>query len=398
MQVHFLKFHYFILLFLVSLAAVGAVLFTPALPSIQTYFQVSVGDAQFLMTIYLVGYTLGQLPYGPLANGLGRKKAAYLGLSIGILGTLLCIFSSPAKSFVLLSIGRFIQALGNASGLKISFTIIGDCFERKEATRRIAGFSISFAVLSACAVLVGGWITKYWGWVACFDFQFFYVLFLLALTFFLPETAKKIDPHVLKIKAILRDYEESFKSSTLLIGALIMGCTTSIIYAFATKSPFIGIEQMGLEPAQFGHYSLIPYMGMIVGSLISMKFSHQVAPLRMISIASIASFFCGLSMLLPFLWSIINIYSLFVSMIIILIPATIIFTNASAYAMSHVTNKSSASAVLNFINLGVASFAVLLVQLIYPKYPLVLPLIFYLFFVLMLIFYVFLREKKRGSK
>jgi MFS family permease len=68
------------LLLLVSFGSVGAVLFTPALPAIQQFFQVTVGQAQLTMTSYLLGYALGQLPYGPLANGIGRKKTLYIGI------------------------------------------------------------------------------------------------------------------------------------------------------------------------------------------------------------------------------------------------------------------------------------------------------------------------------
>lgn len=71
---HVDKPQFMILLFLVSFASVGAVLFTPALPSITSFFQVSVGQAQLTITSYLIGYALGQLPYGPLANRFGRKK------------------------------------------------------------------------------------------------------------------------------------------------------------------------------------------------------------------------------------------------------------------------------------------------------------------------------------
>ena len=81
---------FLILLLIASFASVGAVLFTPALPSIRDFFHVSVGESQLTITSYLVGYALGQLPYGPLANRYGRKPALYMGISLSIVGSLLC--------------------------------------------------------------------------------------------------------------------------------------------------------------------------------------------------------------------------------------------------------------------------------------------------------------------
>ena len=62
------------LFFLVSLGAVGAVLYTPALPEIAKDFHISTGLAQLTITLYLIAYPFGQLPYGPLGNAIGRRK------------------------------------------------------------------------------------------------------------------------------------------------------------------------------------------------------------------------------------------------------------------------------------------------------------------------------------
>ena len=132
-----------ILLMLISYAAISAVLFTPALPELAAYFQITDSMAQATMSIFLVGYALGQLPYAPLANRYGRKKTIYIGLSLALFGTILCWVTS---SFHLFFIGRFLQALGAAVGLKITFTMIGDSYAGAEATKKIAYIMLAFAI------------------------------------------------------------------------------------------------------------------------------------------------------------------------------------------------------------------------------------------------------------
>src|ERR1700733_7445245 len=146
------KPQFLILLLLVSFGSVGAVLFTPALPAIQQFFHVSVGKAQLTMTSYLIGYALGQLPYGPLANAFGRKKTLYIGISISILGSLLCALSAVLGSFGALILARFVQALGATAGLKMSYTMVADTHEPADATRTISRFSLAFAVVPGLGI------------------------------------------------------------------------------------------------------------------------------------------------------------------------------------------------------------------------------------------------------
>lgn len=63
-----------LLLILASFAPVLAVSFTPALPEIANHLYVSSSKAQQSISIFLIGYAFGNLPWGPIANRFGRKK------------------------------------------------------------------------------------------------------------------------------------------------------------------------------------------------------------------------------------------------------------------------------------------------------------------------------------
>src|SRR5476651_1390808 len=93
------------LLLMISFASVNAVLFTPALPNIAHFFNISNTQAQHTITWFLIGYALGQLLYGPLANRYGRKPALYIGISIQILSSLLCVYSGYLDQYWLLVLG-----------------------------------------------------------------------------------------------------------------------------------------------------------------------------------------------------------------------------------------------------------------------------------------------------
>ncbi len=386
------KPQFLILIFLVSFGSVSAVLFTPALPSIQSFFGVSVGAAQLTITAYLIGYALGQLPYGPLANRFGRKKALYIGMWLAVIGSLLCALSAPLKSFELLVAARFLQALGACVGLKVSFTMIADVYDQTQATKKISRILLSFAIMPGVAIAIGGWLTQYFVWESCFYFLAILALLMLLLTMRLPETAHSLDPHALKASSIIHGYGLKFKNERIVISGLMLGCCSAIVYIFAAKAPFIGMNLIGLEPVRFGLYNLIPLIGMVLGTILSVKLAGKFEVLNLLFIGMIAAFIVTFTMLVPFAFGLLNPLTLFCPMVLIYLGETIVYANASSLGLAHAKNKSIGSAVINFINLSGTVVAVLIVEFLYPESPLLMPLSFLVAFCLMLL--LWLRLKK----
>lgn len=381
-----------ILLLLVSFASVGAVLFTPALPTIQSFFSITTGKAQLTITAYLVGYAFGQLPYGPIANRFGRKPALYFGISLSILGSLLCALSSPFHSFGLLIFARFITALGACVGLKVSFTIIADVYNQTEATRKISSILIAFALMPGVAMAIGGFLTHLFGWQSCFYFFALFGALILWLLAYLPETAKILDPDGLQWSSVIKGYTAKLKNKRLIRSACIMGCGTATVYVYAAKAPFIGINLIGLSPDQFGLYNLIPPIGMLLGASLASGFAGRLPVIHLLLIGMVVSIIMTFTMLIPFLDGIVTVWTLFFPMVLIYTAESLVFANISSFGLSTAQNKSNASAVLNFINMVSALIAVLLVEWIYPDSALLLPISFLLFFSLMFIFWLQLKK------
>lgn len=381
-----------ILLILVSFASVGAVLFTPALPSIQEFFGISVAKAQLTVTTYLIGYAFAQLPYGPIANRYGRKPALYLGISLAIIGSLLCALSAPAHSFGQLLFGRVIQALGASVGLKVSFTMIADAFEQTEATKTISKLLLSFAVMPSLAIGIGGWLTQRFDWQSCFYFLVFFSCASLFLVARLPETAPSLDPQALRLSSIVTAYRAKLSNARLVTSGLIMGCGTAVIYIFASKAPFIGIKLIGLNPEQFGLYNFIPLIGMVSGSLLGARLAGRFSLINLLGGGILGTLIATMTMLVPFATGLVTTWTLFVPMVLIYIAESVIYAHISSFALAGAKNKSNASAVLNWINMSIAVVAVLLAEFIYPEEALIMPVSFVFFFLVMLLLWFRLRK------
>ena len=145
------------LIILVSFASVAAVLFTPGLPVLQREFQLDTAQTQLTISLFLLGYTIGPLIYGPLANRHGRKNMLYCGISIAFVASLFCAISSYSASFNLFLLARFMSAIGASAGLTLTFTIVNDVFTDIDYRRTmIAYVTLAFAIMPGLAVFVGG--------------------------------------------------------------------------------------------------------------------------------------------------------------------------------------------------------------------------------------------------
>ena len=384
----------FILLMLSSFASVTAVLFTPALPAMTTYFQITSGEAQAAVTLFLLGYAFGNLPYGPLSNRFGRKPTLYLGLSIAIVGSLLILGAGTLHLFWLVVIGRLIAGLGSSVGLKIAFTMIGDTSLAHHATKKMSYLILAFAIAPGLAIACGGFLTKQFGWMSCFYFLTGYSLLLLLLAFLLPETAQKLEPEALHLSNIKAGFLAKLKNKKIVLSALMMGCSTSCIYLFASEAPFIGIEKIGLPPDIYGLLNFIPPLGMIIGSFISLRLVGKKEVLTIFLIGMTIGLAATLIMFLLFLLGSLNLYTLFLPMPIIYMGFSLVYSNASSLAMSSARNKSNASAIVNFLNMGFSMVSLFVMGFLPSDKAFILPLFFLVLTLLMFVFRFFLMRIK----
>ncbi len=367
-----IRFPKILVLFLIfTFATFSSVFITPALPLIAQSFGISGTVAQGTMSAFLIGYSFGQLPFGPVANRFGRKKAIALGAILALIGSLLAY---SAAQFWVLYLSRMIQAVGTGAGLTITFTMIGDLHRGEAATKAISLLTSAFGIMPGVATAIGGAITEFWGWQECFLFLAFYSLFLWILSLALPETAHELHRDALELKKIGHSLYRQLKDPFIVLHAILTGCTTASIFIFATIAPYIGIHQIGLTPSQFGLWSLIPSFGLFFGgAFISKKLSGKFNP-RINMLGGILIVLLAASVLsLCFANSLVTVWSLFIPMFFINIGNNLIWTNASSRALSEAADKSNASAVIQCINLSTATVGVLLVGVVPPTTAMLLP-------------------------
>lgn len=345
------------LILLLSFPSVAGVSFTPSLPAIMEFFNLSRAESALSVTLFLFSYALSQLIYGPISNAWGRKRSLYVGLTIAFISSILAGLSSLAGSYLWLLIGRFFQGIGSGVGLNLTFTIINDFYHKEEARKIIPTVSLSYASLPFVGMLVGGFIITYLNWQSYFYAFAVYTAYILWQVHYLPETFPEKDLSAMKPDEIVRRYKTAFMDPRIMLYALLFGCTTSMIYIFSASAPLIVIGNWKYTAAAYGLLSLIPSFGYVTGNLLSKHFSSSKTARELI-FAGVFCIFLATVFLQIFSHE-QNVFGLYIPIYLVYIGIPLSHTNASLLATTHFPDRSISASVMSFTNIF---FTFLMVQ------------------------------------
>jgi Bcr/CflA subfamily drug resistance transporter len=385
--------HIISLMLLSAFAAMGAILMTPAIPEIAQYFHTTVGLTQLTVTSFLLGYAGGQLIYGPIANRFGRKPAFFTGIAIATLGSLFSILSSPVESFHLLILGRFLEALGASAGLVVCFTVINDFYFPDQARRITALLMLAFAIVPGVAIAIGGILTQYINWQACFYFLLLYGLILIYPAYRLPETIITRDHKALHYQYMFKNYGKMFLNKKLIGFALLSGFSSACIYVFGAEGPFIGIHLLHIPPATYGLLGLLPFVGTFIGSLIVIRLT-RLNPIVVLKIAFILELIAALSMFIFFVFHWVTLFTLLIPMGLLCMGHPIMAGTALTLAMQQTEDKGNGSAVMNFTGGSMPVLMTFLLGMLHIGEAWIMPLIFLISLFFMVCVSVLLLRRK----
>jgi DHA1 family bicyclomycin/chloramphenicol resistance-like MFS transporter len=335
-----------ILFFLFTLANVLGVLYAAALPGLKDYFQVTKAAAQQTGSFYLVGCLLAQVVYAPLAKALGRKPAIYIGCSLALLGSLLCLVAIETQAFSLLLFGRVLTAFGAACGVTLTSILISDSLSLHEQKKILSYLMTSFAIIPAIGVTVGGFITEYISWQGCFYFMLFYSVVVSVLCLWLPETAKDKGSHHLHVMRIAKSYFHQFSQLLPALYALIYASSAIILYAFSMEAPFIAKNQLHMPADRFGLYNLIPNIGLFLGGIASAQLSHRLSSKTLIFLGGCGFFLFSAAMWVFFEMNLINAFTLFGMPLLVFFVTPTILSHGQASSLAASEDKVYASSAL----------------------------------------------------
>lgn len=114
---------------------------------------------------FAIFYTLFGLPFGRLADRIGRKPVIALACIGWSAMTMLC---GLATSFAMLLLFRIGVAVGEAGGTAPSVAMVSELYPAKQRSRALSVFLMGPSLGAVLGLGLGGWIAQTYGWRTAF--------------------------------------------------------------------------------------------------------------------------------------------------------------------------------------------------------------------------------------
>jgi len=234
------------LVWLAGLSVLGFLatdMYLPAFAAIQDDLQTPASAVSASLSLFLAGFAVAQLLWGPLSDRYGRKPILLTGLTIFAIGCLGMLWVRDGTTLLVL---RFVQAVGVCAAAVTWQAMVTDYYPAHRTNRIFATIMPLVGLSPALAPLLGSWLLAHFDWQAIFATLFIITLLLMLPTLRLKPAHKKqvASDDKLTFMRLLRS--KDYRGNVLIYAA----CSASF-FAWLTGSPFI-LHEMGYSPTVIG--------------------------------------------------------------------------------------------------------------------------------------------------
>src|SRR3990167_9045239 len=216
------------LLFLFPIFGMCVDLVAPSLPAISSSLHVSASVAKNVISLYLLGYALGNFFTGFLADAWGRQKLLRAGLFGFIIASLIPVFFHGID---LLFLSRVLQGITIGAVSVLARAMLSDVLPSDKLTSLGTLIGTMWGLGPIFGPVIGGYL------------QFYF------------------NRHALNIKTITKNIREVLSHRLFMALVILMGLAYSLLITFNTAGPFLIQTVLHHSPIFFGHVAL--YIGIV---------------------------------------------------------------------------------------------------------------------------------------
>lgn len=281
---------------IIATGQVGVSIYLPSLPAISQSLNANQSDVQLLVTLFLIGFGVSQLFYGPLSDAIGRRPVFIVGQGVYLAGTVICLLFS--HQLPLLILGRLLQGLGAGSASVLGRSVLRDSYEGAQLTKALSYISVTASIMPIVAPVLGGWIAFYLGWEAVFMFVLIYLIAIFTLGYYvLPETMT-YGKSQFNLVSVVKNYAQLMTNRQVLTSASYNWISYLASLVSLSVMPFILQDKLGLTAAQYGTVMIIPSAGLLIGSISLNVLNRYLATKQLLTLAISIMTIAGLWLLI----------------------------------------------------------------------------------------------------
>jgi MFS transporter, DHA1 family, multidrug resistance protein len=347
MKKAFNHFHLVILLaVLASVAPMGIDTYIPAIPDISKYFEVSIEKIELSLSIFLIGFSIGQIFGGPISDWYGRKLSSIFGLMGFAFFSFLIIFSFTVYE---LWIYRFFEAFCGGIVVVNAAASVRDKFHGNEAAKVFSLMGTVRSVAPLIAPAIGAFIIHFFPWKAVFVFL---TLYALVTALFVH---KKLEESFVRTRQnVLVSFKIVLTHKMALKAMLTLALSFSGFFILISKSSYIFIEHFHVSTDAFPFYFGFNFIVLMVMTRVNVFFLKSSNPLILIKTALFIQILAGIGLTL--IYEQVTLIQMTIIMATYMSMMAFIFGNSMALALEHFSkNAGVASSVTGVLQFGLGA-------------------------------------------
>jgi len=266
-------------------------MYLPALPQIAREFGVSAGSVQMTLNLYILGFALGQLIYGPLADSFGRKPVIAVGTLIFAVAAAACALAQTIDQLIFM---RLLHGLSAAAGSVVISALMRDSYSKEEFSRMMSFVMLVTTIAPLLAPILGGWMLLLWNWHAIFwTISLAAVVTTLLVVTQIKETLPRDRRQKFNMRTTLRNFLSLFRHKRVFSYMLASGFSFAGMFSFLNAGPFVYIELNHISPQDFGYYFALNVVFLFLMTLLNSRCVRRFGPLAMFRLGLLIQFTMG---------------------------------------------------------------------------------------------------------
>ncbi|MHB9327296.1 Bcr/CflA family multidrug efflux MFS transporter [Phytobacter ursingii] len=328
-------------------------MYLPALPVIAGQFGVPPGSAQMTLSTYILGFALGQLLYGPMADSIGRKPVILGGTLIFAAAAVACALAQSIDQLITM---RFFHGLAAAAASVVINALMRDMYPREEFSRMMSFVMLVTTIAPLLAPMIGGAVLVWFSWHMIFWILAVAGLLVSAMiAVFIRETLPPERRQPFHLRTTVGNFASLFRHKRVLSYMLASGFSFAGMFSFLSAGPFVYIEINHVSPQDFGYYFALNIVFLFLMTIINGRFVRRIGALKMFRSGLWVQFVMALWMVITALLG-VGFWSLVVGVAAFVGCVSLVSSNAMAVILDEFPHMAgTASSLAGTFRFGIGA-------------------------------------------
>jgi len=338
---------------IMALSPLAIDMYLPAMPILSEYLNTDMPMIQNSLSIYLLGFALGLIIFGPMADNSSRRKVVLFGVGGFLITSLLLPFVTNIEQFLSL---RFIQAFISSAATVVVPGTIREYYQ-KDTAKGLSYVSMIMMLAPMIAPSIGSLLLVVHSWQLIFYVLVLYSAVVLLLVMrYLPDVARSEMKKNNQVNFLGR-YKIVFSNNEARLDIISSMMVSLAFFAYITAISFVYITVYQVTEVSFSILFAINVFGLMTAHFINTRLVVRKGSRKMLWYGLILSVITSASLFLVNLASMPLVYTV-LSILPLMGSISMVAVNADALVLTKFPEQSgTATAVIGTLRFGIGALA-----------------------------------------